>query len=72
MREAMTIVGKKPPCKDCTDRTVGCHSKCKKYIEWKNKDIQVKEANRGVIWAKDDIIAYKISTRLKNDRRRKK
>ena len=26
------------PCKDCTPdtgRTLGCHSKCEKYIEWK-------------------------------------
>ena len=20
------------PCKDCTDRAVGCHSKCEKYL----------------------------------------
>lgn len=27
----------KPPCvKDCADRTPDCHSKCSKYIEWKN------------------------------------
>lgn len=24
-----------PPCKDCPDRKVGCHSVCEKYIEWK-------------------------------------
>ena len=23
-----------PPCKDCADREVGCHSTCKAYIEW--------------------------------------
>lgn len=23
-----------PPCKDCPDRKVGCHSVCEKYIEW--------------------------------------
>ncbi len=22
-------------CKNCTKRYVGCHSKCKHYIEWK-------------------------------------
>jgi hypothetical protein len=22
------------PCKNCVDRCVGCHSKCKKYIEY--------------------------------------
>lgn len=69
MREAMTIVGKKPPCKDCTERTVGCHSKCEKYIEWKNKDSQVKEANRGVTRAMKDIIDYKLV--MKHKRKRK-
>lgn len=23
------------PCKDCTDRTLGCHSICDKYISFK-------------------------------------
>lgn len=25
------------PCKGCTDRKIGCHSKCSKYIEWKTE-----------------------------------
>lgn len=24
----------KPPCKDCPDRYVGCHSTCEKYIAY--------------------------------------
>lgn len=24
------------PCRDCKDRTVGCHSVCDKYIHWKD------------------------------------
>lgn len=24
------------PCKDCADRTVGCHSTCKKYLSVKS------------------------------------
>ena len=23
------------PCKGCTDRKIGCHAECSKYIEWK-------------------------------------
>ncbi len=23
------------PCKDCTDRAVGCHAKCSRYLEWR-------------------------------------
>lgn len=29
-----TYAKTKAPCKDCPDRKVGCHSVCKKYIEW--------------------------------------
>lgn len=25
------------PCKDCRDRTLGCHGNCKKYKLWKEK-----------------------------------
>ena len=25
------------PCKDCTDRKLGCHDKCSKYQEFKAK-----------------------------------
>ena len=34
-----------PPCKDCPNREIGCHSKCKKYIQFKNdlKKDKVKE-----------------------------
>lgn len=28
------------PCKGCTDRYVGCHSECKKYIEVKKRDME--------------------------------
>lgn len=23
-----------PPCKDCPDRTVGCHATCEKYLDF--------------------------------------
>lgn len=23
------------PCKDCSDRFVGCHSNCERYLAWK-------------------------------------
>ena len=25
----------KCPCKECNDRTITCHSVCKRYTEWK-------------------------------------
>ena len=34
----------KSPCKDCTRRTVGCHSKCEDYISYsKYRDKQNQE-----------------------------
>lgn len=27
----------KPPCYQCMNREVGCHSNCEKYMEWKNE-----------------------------------
>lgn len=32
----------KPPCKDCDDRELGCHSKCITYNSWKEKDMNFK------------------------------
>ena len=29
------MVGKSGPCKDCSDRAVGCHGRCERYQEWK-------------------------------------
>lgn len=25
------------PCKDCTERYVGCHSKCEKYVDFRKR-----------------------------------
>lgn len=33
------------PCKDCKDRTSGCHSKCEKYIAF-DKENQKRRAER--------------------------
>lgn len=31
-------------CKGCTERVVGCHEKCEKYIAYKKKHDEEKEA----------------------------
>lgn len=44
------------PCKDCTDRHVGCHSECPKYIAAKEDNDEKKErireakARENIIW----------------------
>ena len=32
------------PCKDCSDRTLGCHSVCDKYKSWKDYIENIKKA----------------------------
>lgn len=32
------------PCKDCPDREVGCHSKCARYLSWKEQNEAAKRA----------------------------
>jgi hypothetical protein len=27
----------RPPCKDCPDRHIGCHSKCEKYLAFRRE-----------------------------------
>lgn len=37
----------KPPCKDCKDRKVGCHSVCEKYINFqKEHEKEMKEIRK--------------------------
>lgn len=41
------------PCHGCTDRYVGCHSKCLKYIDYRQKldteNLRIKEQKKGYI-----------------------
>lgn len=30
------------PCKDCTDRYIGCHSECMRWHQWKTADTERK------------------------------
>ena len=34
----------KPPCKDCPDRQVGCHSTCEKYLLYKSELDKIKDS----------------------------
>lgn len=36
----------KPPCKDCKDRKLGCHAKCKAYIKWAREHEAAREKDR--------------------------
>ena len=32
-----------PPCKNCNERSIGCHCKCDRYIDWKLKHQSIRE-----------------------------
>ena len=56
------------PCKGCTDREIGCHSKCSKYINWnkiisKKRDIVQKEKQ------KIQVTRSYVRQRMEEDRR---
>ena len=34
-------VGLKAPCKGCTQREIGCHANCEKYLDYKKKNSKV-------------------------------
>lgn len=48
------------PCKNCTERYVGCHGDCKKYIEYSQKyqnlknDIKAKKAKEKITYIPQD------------------
>lgn len=48
------------PCRECTDRAVGCHSVCQKYLEAKAKRSEIVRAILKVKKVEDGIDDYKI------------
>lgn len=53
------------PCKGCTDRCVGCHSKCEKYAEFKAELERLKSIAR-----KDEILVNYERNRAEEARER--
>ena len=41
------------PCKDCSDRRIGCHSECEKYKDCADKARQIRD-QRAINNQKDD------------------
>lgn len=54
------------PCKDCTERYVGCHNECVKYKEYKAKIKKEKEAKMQIV---SKYMDYRFSRKtMLNDR----
>lgn len=39
----------KPPCKDCTERHLHCHSECEAYIAFNKEREQIREERKKVV-----------------------
>lgn len=65
----------KPVCRECTDRYVGCHGTCKKYIDAKAEyDLKISEISKIVSARKeaDDYKNRRIEIRLRKERGHKR
>ena len=54
-----------PPCKDCPDRAVGCHSICEKYITYDKANKKLKEQMKKI------AIQEQIQNDIEHDRKKK-
>ena len=57
------------PCKDCSDRVVGCHSKCDKYLATRAEHKRWLEECEARIAAEKDIIDFKLKTIYKTNKK---
>lgn len=46
------------PCKDCTDRAVGCHGKCEKYQAYRLEVDKLRMARAELDFAHDPLNGY--------------
>lgn len=62
------------PCKDCTDRAVGCHGSCEKYTGAKQAYNKQMEEYKQAEKLQDDVDDFKITSviRTKERSRRKR
>lgn len=59
----------KPPCQGCESRSVGCHSKCEKYIEYRTKLDEKKAVVSKQLSEEYDVQGYSIQATRKRKRR---
>lgn len=53
------------PCKDCTERYVGCHSECEKYAEYRS---QIEEKNRLIHEGRQELYGADVYEKKKSRR----
>lgn len=50
---------KESPCRNCSDRNVGCHAKCEEYNEFLENVKETREARGAAVKRADDYITAK-------------
>lgn len=59
-----------PPCRDCPDRHINCHSECTRYLRWKEHLAALKAAEKAEK-DKDDMFHQRhLKLRRKYSRKR--
>ena len=39
----MLVVIRNAPCRECSERYIGCHDKCRQYRDYKTKSLDIKK-----------------------------
>jgi hypothetical protein len=60
----------KPPCKNCTERSISCHSTCEKYLSYREQLDKQKDLILQAREAQSDLYNFK-SNGIKKVMRRK-
>ena len=53
----------KAPCYNCTERTVGCHATCERYLAW---SAERREAVESEWRSRADVVSYTVGKCLDN------
>lgn len=61
-----------PPCRDCQDRHMRCHSKCDRYSEWRDKSKDSYRQARNHYKVDRESEDYDVSKRIRLGKRYKR
>ena len=66
-------MSKEPPCKDCADRSAGCHGTCHRYKDWHEQHVQRQREIRSKIEAENTMRSFYIESgnKIRKERRSK-
>ena len=62
------IVRVQSPCKDCSNRELGCHSTCKKYIQFQEDTQAETKARRDFLKVHNEHVGFLTEQKRKRER----